>query len=85
MSFEKNYDLINQRKKLNLTRKELGEMIGVKSRTISEYENGTRNPCSYRMYSISVALNSTMDELFSFSLSKQINKMNLNQCIDKNK
>jgi len=53
-----------ERKKSRLSQKELGEKIGVKHNTISQYENATNSPEQDSLFKIARALNIKVDDLF---------------------
>lgn len=52
------------RKKLGITQKELGNKIGVKHNTISDYERGKISPEQDMLFALSDALNISIDDLF---------------------
>lgn len=52
------------RKKKKLTQKELGEIIGVKHNTVSDYERGEISPEQDSLFSLSDALDISVDDLF---------------------
>ncbi|MBT2600920.1 MULTISPECIES: helix-turn-helix transcriptional regulator [unclassified Oceanobacillus] len=52
------------RKKKKLTQKDLGDIIGVKHNTISNYENGVISPEQDMLFAISRALEVKVDDLF---------------------
>ncbi|GAB4072680.1 hypothetical protein GCM10028778_04350 [Barrientosiimonas marina] len=53
-----------ERKKKNVTQKELGNLIGVKHNTISSYESGTNAPEQNAIFKIAKALDIQIDDLF---------------------
>lgn len=53
-----------ERKKKRFSQKELGEKIGVKHNTISQYENATNAPEQDSLFKIARALNIKVDDLF---------------------
>lgn len=53
-----------ERKKMRFSQKELGEKIGVKHNTISQYENATNSPEQDSLFKIARALNIKVDDLF---------------------
>ncbi|WP_200416315.1 helix-turn-helix domain-containing protein [Virgibacillus salexigens] len=55
------------RKKKKLTQKELGDIIGVKHNTISNYETGTISPEQDALFLLSRALDISIDDLFPHS------------------
>ncbi|MGM0940322.1 MAG: helix-turn-helix domain-containing protein [Bacillota bacterium] len=55
------------RKKKGLTQKELGDLIGVKHNTISNYETGTISPEQDALFALSRALDVSIDDLFPLS------------------
>src|SRR5699024_1118914 len=52
------------RKKTGITQKDLGDKIGVKHNTISDYELGKISPEQDMLFAISNALNISVDDLF---------------------
>ena len=52
------------RKEAKMTQKELGEKIGVKHNTISDYERGKISPEQDMLFALSDALNIKVDDLF---------------------
>jgi len=54
------------RAKNNLTQDALAKMAGVRRETIVHLENGKYNPSLKLAFDIAKALNTTIDELFSF-------------------
>ena len=54
------------RAKHNMTQEELANLVGVRRETIGHLENGKYNPSLKLAYDIAKALETTMDELFSF-------------------
>lgn len=52
-----------ERRRAGLTQKQLAEMIGVTTGTVSFWETGTHEPASSKLYSISKALNVPMESL----------------------
>lgn len=52
------------RKKKKLTQSALGELIGKKNNTISNYETGTISPEQDALFAISKALDISVDDLF---------------------
>lgn len=53
-----------ERKKKRISQKELGERIGVKHNTISQYENATNSPEQDSLFKIARALDIKVDDLF---------------------
>lgn len=53
-----------ERRKRRISQKELGERIGVKHNTISQYENATNAPEQDSLFRISRALDIKVDDLF---------------------
>lgn len=53
-----------ERKKKNMTQKELGEKIGVKHNTISSYESGVNAPEQNAIFKIARSLGVKVDDLF---------------------
>lgn len=53
-----------ERKRSRLSQKELGEKIGVKHNTVSQYENATNSPEQDSLFKIARALNIKVDDLF---------------------
>lgn len=53
-----------ERKRKNLSQKDLGEKIGVKHNTISSYENATNAPEQDSLFKIARALDIRVDDLF---------------------
>jgi len=53
-----------ERKRMRLSQKELGEKIGVKHNTISQYENATNSPEQDSLFKIARALDIKVDDLF---------------------
>ena len=51
------------RRSSKLTQEELSEMIDVSTVFISQIENGARKPSLETVYKLSIALNTTMDDL----------------------
>ncbi|MGD2200553.1 MAG: helix-turn-helix transcriptional regulator [Candidatus Bathyarchaeota archaeon] len=49
-----------------LTQEELAKMVGVRRETISFLERGKYNPSLQLAHDVTVALNTTIDELFIF-------------------
>ena len=54
------------RAKNNLTQNALAKTVGVRRETIVHLENGKYNPSLKLAFDIAKALNTTIDELFSF-------------------
>lgn len=52
------------RKKRNMTQKELGEIIGVKHNTISDYERGRTEPEQDSLFAIAKTLKVSVDDFF---------------------
>lgn len=50
----------------NLTQEELASRVGVRRETINHLEKGKYNPSLKLAYDIARALNTTVDELFTF-------------------
>ncbi len=57
------YNLKTQRKKAKITQSDLGKIINVSESTISNYENGYREPDLATLLSIAKALNTSVDRL----------------------
>ena len=53
-----------KREELNLTQKELSEIVGIPQSTLSKYEKGKRQVKQNNMIKISKALKTTPQELF---------------------
>lgn len=53
-----------ERKRLRISQKELGERIGVKHNTVSQYENATNSPEQDTLFKISRVLGVKVDDLF---------------------
>ena len=53
-----------ERKNKKLSQRELGDRIGVKHNTISQYENGTNSPEQNTLFEIARALDIKVDDLF---------------------
>ena len=51
------------RMKLNLSQRELARKIGVEQNTVSQWENGKRQPSVENLVNLSAVLNCTVDEL----------------------
>lgn len=62
----------NLREAQNLTRKDLAEKLNVSTKTISNYENGTREPSLGMIKELSLIFNTSVDYLLSghFSIDK---------------
>ena len=60
--------IAQNRKNLNLTQKELAELIGVSDKTISKWETGKGTPDTSMLVPISEAFNITVNELLSGEL-----------------
>ena len=61
-------------------------MVGVKASTISNYEQGTREPDIETMIKIAIVLNVTVDELISFQEKyEQLHEELLNKIQQKEK
>lgn len=56
-------NLTRIREERGLTQKELGRLIGVAEATISNYENGKREPKLDKLVALADALNVSLDEL----------------------
>ena len=54
------------RAKLNLTQEKLAEMVGVRRETIIFLEQGRYNPSLRLAHNVARALQTTIDELFTF-------------------
>ena len=54
------------RTKLNLTQEKLAEMVGVRRETIIFLEQGRYNPSLRLAHNVARALQTTIDELFTF-------------------
>lgn len=52
------------RKKKKMTQKQLGDQIGVKHNTVSDYENGKISPEQDSLFSLSKALEVSVDDFF---------------------
>jgi putative transcriptional regulator len=55
------------RAKLDMTQEELARIVNVRRETIIHLEKGKYNPSLKLAYDIAKALNTTIDELFSYS------------------
>lgn len=53
-----------ERRRIKLSQKELGERIGVKHNTVSQYENATNSPEQDTLFKIAKALDIKVDDLF---------------------
>ena len=49
-----------------MSQAELGDMVGLKQTTISQYENGSRKPPLSMAKKLSEVLNVSLDDFFSF-------------------
>lgn len=58
------------RKAVDLTMKELGEKVGVAESTISQYENGKRQPDNTMLLQLAEALGTTVDYLLGVEKEK---------------
>ena len=54
------------RAKMNLTQEKLAQIVGVRRETIIFLEQGKYNPSLRLAYKVAKALNSTVDDIFSF-------------------
>ena len=54
------------RARVDLTQEQLAQIVGVRRETIIFLEQGKYNPSLRLAYNIAKALNTTMDDLFSF-------------------
>lgn len=54
------------RKERKLTRRELGEMMGIKARTIEGWENGPNNPKAADIPALCKALRITPNQLYNW-------------------
>lgn len=52
------------RKKKKMTQKQLGDLIGVKHNTVSDYENGKISPEQDSLFALSKALEVSVDDFF---------------------
>lgn len=59
------------RAKLNLTQEDLANLINVRRETIVHLERGKYNPSLRLAFDIAKALNTTVDDLFSFERDRQ--------------
>jgi len=74
------------RLKSGFSQQELAFMVGVKASTISNYEQGTREPDIETMIKIAIVLNVTVDELISFQEKyEQLHEELLNKIQEKEK
>ncbi len=62
------------RKKKGLTQKELGEKIGVKHNTISNYETGAASPEQDALFALSRALDVKVDNFFPSGEGSQLDQ-----------
>ena len=53
-----------ERRRLKLSQKELGERIGVRHNTISQYENATNSPEQDTLFKLAKVLDVKVDDLF---------------------
>ncbi|WP_017797613.1 helix-turn-helix domain-containing protein [Oceanobacillus kimchii] len=54
----------NRRKLKKMTQKELGDKIGVRNNTVSQYEKGISSPDHNKLFDIAQALDCNVDEFF---------------------
>ena len=65
MDFQKVFGerVANQRKALNLTQQQLGDMVGLSKQSINDIEHGRRNTLVSKAILIAQALNTTVEYL----------------------
>ena len=63
--FSKN--LTKSRERLNITRNEMAQILGVTVQTYGAYENGKREPSLEKLRKIAAALHASIDELLGYS------------------
>ncbi|WP_173918966.1 helix-turn-helix domain-containing protein [Halobacillus sp. Marseille-Q1614] len=64
------------RKMRRMTQKELGDLIGVKHNTISQYEKGRNAPEPNMIFAIAKALEITVSDLFPETTKTMVNGLN---------
>jgi transcriptional regulator with XRE-family HTH domain len=63
-----------KRKKLGLSQKKLGELLGVSNQAVSKWENGTIAPDIYLLPQIAATLKITLNELFGIEDQKKVSQ-----------